>query len=205
MKSLKIILAICVLGVMNGYSQSHMNYHSMIAGSWEIAFPTGNHDFLTKTSLAGGRIEYRRFINGQFSAGLAFSWNSFDEYFNTQTYKTAGGSVVTTDMVRQIYTAPITAIFHYYPQLGPKMIKPYVGVGLGAQYSEQNIFFNIYQVGDDNWGFVVRPEIGAVVMFTENWGALVTFSYNYSTNKNEGFGVKSLQQFGINIGIAGLF
>ena len=189
----------------SAFSQKQMSYHSIAAASWEISFPTGNDHFLTKTSLAGGRLEYRRMVAPNISAGLAFSWNSFDEYFNTQTYKTPSGSAVTTDMVRQIYTAPITAIFHYYPTVKSKLVRPYVGVGLGAQYAEQNIFFNIYEVSGTGWGFVVRPEIGAVVMFSESAGALIGFSYNYSTNKNDAFKVNSLQQFAINIGVAGFF
>ena len=203
MKSLKIYIAFSlVLFMSKAYAQSDL--HNLGALSWEISFPAGNN-YLTESSLAGGRVEFRKMINPRFSAGLAFSWNSFDQYVGKQTYKTPSGFLVTTDMVREIYTAPITAIGHYYPEVGSKMFKPYVGVGLGAQYAEQNAYFNIYQITNDNWGFVVRPEIGVLVEFNHSVGALLTLSYNYSTNKNKAFDMNSLQQFGINIGVAGLF
>lgn len=204
MKRLKIYLFLAFTFLaMEGFSQQ-MSYHDIVGLSWEMSFPTGNN-FLSKSSPAGGRLEFRRMVNQNFSAGLAFSWNSFSEYFSTRTYKNDQGVAVTTDMVREIYTAPITAIFHYYPTLSNRMVKPYVGLGIGGQYAEQNVYFNIYEINSNDWGFVVRPEIGTLVRFTPSWAALLTFSYNYSTNKNKAFDQNSLQQFAINLGVAGLF
>lgn len=202
MKFLKIILLSAGLfGVEKDFAQ--MAHPNIVALSWEIAFPTGN-DFLSKTSFSGGRFEYRYMVQPNFSAGLAVSWNSFDQYFGTRTYHT-NNSAVTTDMVREIYTAPITAIFHYYPSARGKMLKPFIGIGLGAQYAEQNTYFNIYETTANNWGFVVRPEIGGLLRVGRGAAILISGSYNYATNKNSSFNISSLQQFAINIGIAGLF
>lgn len=203
MKSLKIILfAAGVLIAGRGYSQSG-GVQGILALSWEVSIPSSNN-FLSKTSTEGGRIEYRKMLNPRISAGLGLSWNSFQQYVSNKTYS-KNGTAITTDMVRQIYTAPITAIFHYYPAVGNKALKPYIGIGLGAQYAEQNAYLNVYEVSDYNWGFVARPEIGTLLRFNRAWAALVTFSYNVSTNKNKTFNTSSLQQFGINVGIAGLF
>lgn len=174
---------------------------NLFAGSWEIAFPT-NSDFLTKTSLAGGRLEYRKFIKQNVSVGLAASWNSFDQYFNTQTYqKSDGTGAVTTDMVRQIYTVPITATVHYYFK-GSTHVLPYVGIGIGTQYSEQNAYFNVYELNSTNWGFVVRPEVGVLLPFNRYWNVLLAGGYNFSTNKNDEFKIDNLKQWTLNVGLA---
>ncbi len=196
-----LINAIClVIGACLSTQASAQLPKSMIGLSWEVAFPSSN-DYLSKSSLRGGRLEYRTFINPNISVGLGLSWNSFDQYRPSQTYKTlSGNSAVTTDVVRQIYTLPITVTGHYYFQMGNPHIRPYIGLGLGAQYAEQNSYFNVYGIERKNWGFVTRPELGALFRVGEEFSILLAGSYNISTNKNEDFDISSLKQFGINLG-----
>ncbi len=183
------------------YAQTRTN---IFAVSWEVASPT-NSGYLDKTSWAGGRIEYRKMVKPQFSVGAAISWNSFEQYVGTKTYNNGHGGAVTTDMVREIYTLPITITGHYYFKTSSKIFKPYAGLGLGAEYAEQNAYFNIYGLTSNNWGFVARPEVGALLQFGKGVAGLVGVSYNVATNKNDEFDISSLKQFCVNIGIAGLF
>lgn len=177
------------------------NLNNLYGLSWEISVPT-NNDFLDKTSLAGGKLEYRHFLLGKpISLGVAVSWNSYEQYIPTQTITYGGGNkAITTDMDRTIYTVPITAIGHYYFNWG-KPVLPYVGVGIGTQYSEQHIYYNIYENNDYNWGFTVRPEIGVLIRpGQKNWGILAGASYGYSTNQNDFFGINNLKNVAFNIG-----
>jgi outer membrane protein W len=202
MKKMKQLIILGVLAMIAGITQVNAQHHStdLVAVSWEMAFPS-NNNYLNKTSYAGGRVEYRKLIKDQFSVGLGISWNSFEDYVGTKTYTSnGGGSAVTTDMVRYIYTVPMTATFHYYPTVSNKLFKPYVGVGLGTQYAEQYSYFNIYQLGSNNWGFVVRPEIGTLVRVGHLFSLMVTGSYQYASNKNDDLHVNNLSQFAINIG-----
>lgn len=203
MKPLSIICGFFIIALFtSSHAAAQSRSDNMVALSWEVSFPT-NNDFLKETSWAGGRIEFRHFLKPNFSIGLGLSWNAFDEYIPTKTYKNIGGNTaVTTDMVRQIYTVPMTALAHYYFTVSNKNIKPYAGLGLGAQYAEQNAFFNVYEVGDNNWGFVVRPEIGSLFRIGSNAHILFAGSYNISTNKNDAFDISSLKQFALNLGIA---
>lgn len=170
--------------------------------SWEISVPT-NNDFLTATSLAGGKFEYRHFLAGKpFSFGLAVSWNSYEQYIPTQTVQyNDGKSAITTDMDRNIYTVPIAATAHYYFNYGGKVM-PYLGVGLGTQYCEQTIYYNIFVEDEYNWGFLVRPEAGLLIAPNQrNWGILAGAGYSYATNKNTLYDLNSLQNFSFNIGL----
>jgi opacity protein-like surface antigen len=170
--------------------------------SWEISIPT-NNDFLTKTSFAGGKFEYRHFFPGKpLSLGVSLGWNSYEQYIPTQTITYDEGSkAITTDMDRVIYTVPVAAIGHYYFNYG-KMAMPYLGVGIGAQYSEQDIYYNIFLDEEYNWGFLVRPEIGVLIApGQKNWGILAGASYSFATNKNESFNIDNLKNFSFNIGL----
>jgi outer membrane protein W len=166
---------------------------------YEVAVPT-NNNYLTATSWNGWRLDYRYMIKPNISVGIAASFNSFSEYFTKQTYQRPDGTgAVTSDMIRHIYTAPITASVHYYFE--GKMIKPYVGIGLGTEYSEQNAYFNIYVSGVKNWGFVARPEAGAFAKFSSDFGAFISVAYNYATNSNDDFKIDHLSQIPITVGV----
>lgn len=174
---------------------------NLIGGTWNINFPT-NSDYLTKTSLSGGRIDYRHFIrHTNYSFGFALDWASFEQYIPRQTFeKPDGNGAVTSDFVAQAYQVPITATFHYYFKES-KLLKPFVGIGLGASYMEHSLYYNVYVSDEYNWGFVARPELGTIVKFDENWGALIGANYSISTNKTELLNRTSFSSFGFNVGL----
>jgi hypothetical protein len=202
-KNILLTIVICVAGFLQTQAQSSHRSTSIFGVSWEIAFPSDNK-YLTKTSLAGFRMEYRKKLKPEFSVGLGMSWNSFNEYYGKATYESEDGAkAVTTDMVRHLYTFPMTALFHYYPNaLDKKPVKFNFGVGLGAQYAEQNTYLNVYVLTNNNWGFVVRPEAGLTVKLNTGISALLTLSYQMATNKNPALKMDKISQMGINIGAA---
>ncbi len=166
---------------------------------YEVAIPTST-DYLSEVSWAGFRVDYRHMISSNVSIGIAMSFNTFDEYFDKQTYQRPDGTgAVTSDMIRQVYTTPITASVHYY--LDGNMIRPYFGVGVGAQYSEQNAYFNIYSIETNNWGFVVRPEVGFLAKLNDSFSGFLSASFNYATNKNDEFKIDNISQVPITIGL----
>ena len=175
---------------------------NLIGGAWNINFPT-NTDYLTKTSLAGGKIDYRHFIkHTNYSFGFALDWASYEQYFPRQTFqKPDGNGAVTSDFVAQVYQVPFVATFHYYFKES-KMLKPFVGIGLGASYMEQSLYYNVYVSDENNWGFVARPELGAIIKPHGNsWGFLLGANYSIATNKTELLDKNSFSNFGLNIGI----
>jgi len=201
-----IALAIMAFAVSTVFAQkqstSSTDINQFIGLSWEINVPAGN-DYISKTSLSGFKIEYRKFFSEQFSAGIAVAWNTTEQYYNTKTYeKTDGSSAVTTDMVRQSFNLPMMLTGHFYPKFTSHIFKPYAGIGLGAQYSTQDVFYNIYVIDNDGWGFVARPEIGTLAKLNEHIAGIASVGYNYATNKIDALGVSNLKQIVFNVGIA---
>jgi outer membrane protein W len=139
-------------------------------------------------------------VNHNISVGIGASWNSFDDYVPRTTYqKPDGTGAVTTDLVKDVYTVPITLSAHYYFDAGKKLL-PYVGLGLGTEYADQNLYFNIFGAEQNNWGFVARPEIGLIYPFNTHGGLFLNAAYNYATNKNDIYNTNSLAQFAISLG-----
>jgi len=192
----------CILS-LPGAAQNLPSSRDLTAFSWEVAYPSTNK-FLNETSLSGWRFEYRKGIKENFSLGIAISWNAFDEYVNTTTYSSPNETkAITTDMIRQVYTLPITAISHYYFSTKSKLLQPYVGLGLGAQYAEHTAYLNIYELSETNWGFVARPEVGTLITFSGESPVRFLFGlgYNISTNKNEAFNISGWNHVTLNVGI----
>ena len=191
-----IITSVLFLSATVIFAQSNL-----MGVTWNINFPT-NTDYLTKTSFAGGRIDYRHFIkHTNFSFGFALDWASYEQYFPRQTFqKPDGNGAVTSDFVAQVYQVPLVATLHYYFKES-KMLKPYASIGLGASYMEQNLYYNVYTSGENNWGFVARPELGAIIKPHGNgWGILVGANYSIATNKTDLINSNSFSNFGLNIG-----
>lgn len=200
---MKNIIIFFIVSIVIAIPARAQKMHNLYGISWELAFPTGN--FVKETSFSGGKFEYRHFVKPNFSLGGTISWNNYEEYVEKQTYENANQSAaVTTDNQRFIFNLPVTVDGFYYLGGSHQMFQPYVGIGIGAQYSAQEVYYNIYVTDDNNWGFVARPQIGALVKFSEmnNTRFLIGAGYNYSTNKNESFRIDNFQNFWVSIGVS---
>jgi outer membrane protein W len=197
MKKLLITALFFFTVTVNSFAQSYMSTKDRFFLGYEVAIPSG---FLSKTSWWGSRFDYRRMIKPNFSVGLGASWNSFSEYVPQTTYqKPNGDGAVTADIVKEIYTVPITASCHYYFNAGSHVM-PYIGLGLGTQFTDQAVYVNIFTLTEYNWGFVVRPEIGIIVPFIDDGGMFFSAAYNYATNSNDDFSIDHLQHVALTLG-----
>jgi len=198
MKKLILIFIVIAMFHTSSYAQSSHTTSKFSVG-WEVGIPA--NDFISETSFAGGRIEYQNMIKPNLSVGMAVSWNSFEEYVSKSTYQKPDGSgALTTDLIRQVYSLPLTLNVKYYHQKEGKKLTPYAGLGLGAQFSEQAIHFNIYSLYDENWGFVARPEIGLEYYFNNNNSIFLGGTYNYATNQSDAFKNDHLSHFALTLG-----
>ena len=198
MKKFIIILLVLVMFQTKNYAQSFYTLQDKFMIGYEVGI--SSNDFISSTSWRGGRIEYRRMINPNFSVGFSGSWNSFEEYVPKTTYEKPDGSgAITSDLVKDAYSVPLTLNGQYYFKAGKKIL-PYVGLGLGTMYSDQTIYFNIYGIEDNNWGFAARPEIGIIYPFTPETAVYFSGTYNYASNKNDAFKVSSMSHIALSIG-----
>jgi outer membrane protein W len=198
MKKLIIFLFIYIIAAGSINAQTHFNNFTTL--NWQIATPLNTH-YIKETSLAGGNIEYRKFIKPNMSVGIGFSWNSFEQYIPPYVYEKPDGSQqLYTDFIHQVYTLPMYLNAHYYFN-GGAHLKPYAGLGLGAQYSEQSAYYNIFVTEEDNWGFVARPEVGLLYSLSDYFGLHANVGFNYATNKNDAFKIESLKHVYYSIGV----
>lgn len=181
---MKKIIAILLAAFAISNVQAQVNRGDNLFNiNWEIGFPI-NNKFTNEATLSGANFNFRHFLTDNISVGVGASFILFDQYYGRATYNSSdGNSAVTTDMDREIYNIPITANAHYYLKLNNlDVLHPFIGVGIGAQYSSQTIYYNAFEESGHSWGFAVRPEIGALVNFNEMFGLNFAFGYDFSTS-----------------------
>lgn len=171
--------------------------------NWDINTPTSNTDWLSKSSVAGGKIGYRKFmerVENRLSTGIEFSWTTFSQYEPTQTFENATGAI-TTDYFKYIYQYTITGSAHYN-FVAKENFYVYGGVGLGAMHNKYRIYYNIYTEGEDGWGFLARPEAGIIARIPgKSFGGMAAIHYDISTNKSEYYNYSNFSALGFQIGV----
>jgi hypothetical protein len=181
-------------------------FESFFTFDWEISVPASDQ-FVDATSTTGGRLEYRKMLDNNFSLGFDVSWNSFYKYQPYQTYHLNSTTDITTDLYKYNYTLPLALTAHKYFSVAGGHVVPFAGLGLGATYCRPSVFFNIYELYEENWGFLVRPEVGAIVKLgsTGDWGILAGARYSYSTNKETSFKIDKLKALSFQLGFAWMY
>lgn len=168
---------------------------------WNTLVPFSDKDFTGSTSTAGLRLGFTKFVNDRFGFGFEAGYSTLDDYVPLTTYEYAGGAI-TTDMYNYLYYFSLMANGQYYFSQGKRFI-PYASLGMGVAFSEYKIFYNVYEEGDNNTGFVIRPEIGTLFKVRENsgFGLKAAMGFEYATNKSDYFETKNLSGFNFQLGI----
>lgn len=194
-------------------SQGVRQYYTI---SWSIGFPLAgfnnagkpDYSYISKTSLAGGMLSGQAFLcQNRLGLGAAVGWNNFYQTVKRQTYTIPDrGMAITAASYNYMSSVPIKAIVTYAFLPNAGILQPYFTLGLGANYMTQHIMIQDIDIWDDNWGFMVSPEIGTYIRFGKNamWGANVAVGYNYATNHfNLAEHVKSngINYLNLNIGL----
>ena len=200
MKTRLILLTLFLCSSLVGLAQENYLYIN-----WDVNTPLTNKTWIDRTSTRGAKIGYRMFLGQErrISAGVDINWAQFDEYKPKETFENSSGAI-TTDYFNYIYHYGLTASGQYYFPLGEgERFFPYVGLGLGANYNDYVVYYNIYSDRDKAFGFLARPEAGILVRLgsRRKVGIMAAVHYDYSTNKTNDFDYSSFSTVGFQVGI----
>ena len=179
--------------------------YSHFAINYKIGVPVGQDLFVEDASFSGFEIEYHAFLNhrSDISLGGSFGLAAFDEYLDRSTYPLENGAI-TTDIYKYLRVMPI--LFHAKYYLRPtsdSKITPVFGLGVGATYVEEDLFFSINQIAGSTWGFSLRPNAELLFgpfNFSRNY-MKVGAAYNFSTNSSDFTSATNYGDFSFYIGV----
>jgi len=182
MKRIKILIAISALLVsLNGLGQEF--YTNM---TYDMSVPVGStSDFISKTSFRGFSFNLGRYITNEIALDIRFSWNTFYEARDFETYTIGDGTTsVTGKQFRYINSFPLTAGARYV--MNPSStFSPYFAAGLGAYKINERVDMGIYYNEDRIWHFGFYPEIGLFYDFAYNVGLNVYARYDYAVKTKD--------------------
>ena len=171
---------------------------------WQFNIPI-NTGFADKASGWGMSIDGGYYVTDNVGLGLFMTYSTNNDYIERQTLKLTETASLTTDQLHTIFQLPfgVSARYRFLPDA---IVKPYVAVKLGTEYSRLSSYYNSFTSKDDSWGFFLCPEVGTAIYFTSNQtvGLHAALYYSYATNKSDVliYDVKGLNNLGFKLGLS---
>lgn len=183
-RSFAIACCVMLCGVAKGYAQwDARKMHFTI--DWQVNAPYST-DFADKISGWGMNFEATYNVAPRWAIGGFINFHTNHRYVGRQTLQLSPTESLTTDQQRSAYQLPFGLTTSYSIYNG-KVVKPYVGVKLGAAYTRYTTYYGTGGVYDNPWGFYASPEIGLRIFPFKGHrlGFHIAGYYSYMTNKAE--------------------
>ncbi|MHC1777929.1 MAG: outer membrane beta-barrel protein [Lentimicrobium sp.] len=192
MKNITIIL-ILVAGV---FISPFVSAQSSTSLQYSIGIPMGGlKDHTDQVSFRGFTFEYQREIDDQISVGVNFAYSVFYERRDYASY-TQGNSTLSGVQYRYNNMFPMLINAQY--KLTSGTVVPYVGLGLGTLYNLRNTDMGVYTIEENNWHFLITPELGAMFDVSSGTSIKINARYDQAFQTNDADGLGNLS---FNIGL----
>lgn len=206
MKKIVLILAIGLSCVNLMKAQSYGNNMRQIYSlNYQMSIPLGSsRDFVSKASFEGININWAYFVTNHLTVGVDLTYNNYHQKIGQQIYRPNDFTAINAAQYRYTQVFPLKAQVKYFFTPN-RFIKTYAGLGIGALSAGEHTIIQDIDIWNNNWGFLVSPEIGMLIPFGRDamWGANVTAGYNYSTNSSKygNINIDNRQAFYFNVGL----
>ena len=202
-KKIALMLCVCSMFAMQSYAQRVPDkLHFTI--DWQMNAPYST-DFADKISGWGMNFEGTYDVSPRWALGAFINFHTNHKYIGRQTIQLSPTESLTTDQQRSAYQLPFgfTSAYTVYPG---KVVKPYIGVKLGAVYTRYTTYYGTGGVYDNPWGFYASPEIGLKIFpcKSKRFGFHVAGYYSFMTNQAQtltGKGIDGQNNVGFRLGV----
>lgn len=176
--------------------------HIFFNVDWQVN-GTINNDFAGNASGWGANFEAGYYLTEHWALGAFIGFHTNNEYFPRETFMW-NNVALTTDQQHSLYQLPFGVSTRYRFING--LFAPYIGLKMGAQYSESESYINDVCYYNHPWGFYVSPEVGMEIhpFCQSRFGFHIAAYYNHATNDNSlmYYQVDGLNNYGFRLGIA---
>lgn len=163
---------------------------------YSVGFATGDFNkFISQESFRGATFEWRKFVTDNVGVGFELGWNAFYEELDYATY-TEGTQSISGKQFRYGSVVPVLVAANYYFKAG-EALNPFVGLGVGTQYSRTDLDMGIFTQQDEVWHFAVKPELGVIIKPRVDFGFIIAAKYYNAFKTKE---VDTRSYFAANIG-----
>jgi hypothetical protein len=188
-----IIILVSVSTVSTLFAQT-----KLFALEYTVGFTSGDfHNFITKPSYRGMTFDFRSLVKDNLGVGVEIGWNTFYQKFDYSTY-TEGTVSLTGTQYRYTFATPMLVSIDYYLKPG-STINPFIGFGIGTEYTRNAMQMGLYSLYRDVWHFALKPELGIIYTpASSGVGVILTGKYYNAFKSGD---VKTRSYFTANIGL----
>jgi hypothetical protein len=185
MKKILIITLMLAAGV---FVTPLVSAQSFTTVQYTMGVPFGGlKDHVSQISWRGFTFEYQREVAPSVTVGINLAWNTFYEKMDYASY-TRDNATLTGVQYRYDNLFPMQINAHY--TIGTGTVIPYVGLGIGTMYDLRNTDMGLWTVEENNWHFMMSPEVGFLFDVADNTSIKLNAIYNnaFKTKEADGFG-----------------
>lgn len=147
-----LLLALARPGQAQIFPKSYINI------DWQVNVPLGK-SFADKASGWGMNFEGGYRITPAVAVGPFISFHTNLQNIDRRTLYLNDGSALTTNQKHAVFQLPFGATGRY-SWLNNSIFQPYVGMKLGACYSQFSSYYYVIKQYENTWGFYLSPEVG---------------------------------------------
>ncbi|MBN2175113.1 MAG: outer membrane beta-barrel protein [Bacteroidales bacterium] len=195
---MKRIIVLAIFTILAGTITLFSQDKSHFSINYDMSFGTGDlGDFISKPSFRGASAQYRIAVKDNILLGVDAGWNVFYEKKEDDSY-TSGTQTISGIQYRYQNEIPILIAADYL-FTADKKIQPYVGIGIGAMYTERIVDMNLYRFELSPWHFAMKPEAGMMYEISDKTDLKLAGKYYYGFNTED---LDSQGYFTVSLGFA---
>ena len=200
----KQIIAAAVIAMLGipSTSKAQVSLDTYYNVDWQFNIPISNN-FSNVASGWGMNFEGGYYVTNDIAVGGFLSFHTNNEYLSRRTINLGGNQAINTDQQHQMFTLPFGVLARY--RFIEEDFQPYVGMKLGACYSEFSNYYYIFMNRENRWGFYMQPEVGFnFYPWANSIGFHFAMYYSFATNKCSimSYDQSNLNNFGLRFGLA---
>ena len=180
---MKRILVIAIL-FFGGVITANAQLNSFWSFNWQMSQGSGDtKDYIGEFSPRGFEIEGRYFVSPQIAIGGKVAWSGLYEKKDRTTYVYDDNTSVNSIQRRYLYSTPIMVNAAWFPMEYDieNTFYPYLSLGVGTIYTQQETDNGMYYTDNNQWSFGVNPELGVIIKFGPSFGLNLKAGYTYGT------------------------
>lgn len=178
MKKLYILLCLFIVLHVQSYAQIGTSFITL---HYSTGVGLGStNDFISKYGFRGASFEYKKFINSDVVAfGFDFNWNVLYEKknYDTYTYYTIS---LSGKQYRSLNVLPFMATVDYFFADDDHVVRPFIGLGVGAVHTIENIDMGLYRYNNKEWHMGFKPQAGVWYYLNETTKLSVSSEFMYA-------------------------
>lgn len=208
MKNSRIVFLLFALSLLPFGAGAQVAGSHSVEADWASSLPLGSDAFQRCISFTPVSLRWEYRVADKWGLGLSVGYDDHSET-GRYTHDRVNGDYLSGMSDRQFKQLPLFATVRWYMLGGREsLFRPYLGVGLGAMWSQQYLTGAVINTTQsERWGFAAAPEIGTRLHPCRKSGFFIDFrcTFRYATNRWDSIEQRGIASLNAGAGLGWMF